>query len=197
MIKQTIISIGREFGTGGHEIATKLAQKLGFNIYDRNSLEQISKTRNLDIKEWLAYEEKVSNPLVSRTVQGYSSTMDDILAQMEFDFIREKAMSGESFVVVGRCAESVLRGNDNIISIFLLGDDAFRISRVSSQYGISDSDAIAKMRRHDISRKKYHNKYSKYNWGESRAYDLTINVSNLSQDEVIDLIINYLKLREK
>lgn len=195
MIKQTILAIGREYGTGGHEIAQKIADELQINLYDREILEQISKAKNLDIKEWVAYEEKVSNPLISRTVAGYTNSMEAILAQMEFDFIREKAMSGESFVVVGRCAESVLRGNDNIISIFILGDDAYRIERVSEKYKISESDAIAKIRRHDISRKKYHNKYSKYHWGDSRSYDLTINVSKLGQEKTIETIINYVKLR--
>ena len=196
MIKQTIIAIGREYGTGGHEIARKLAAKLEYNFYDRDMLEQISKSKNMDLKEWVAYEKKVSNPLISKTALDFSNTMDDILAQMEFDFIREKAMSGESFVIVGRCAESVLRGNDNLVSVFLLGDDAFRISNVTKRFDISDSDAIAKIRRHHMSRKKYHNKYSKYNWGDSRSYDLTMNISRLTQEQVIETIINYIRFRE-
>lgn len=195
MKKQIIISISREYGTGGHEVAEKIANQLDVKIYDRNLLDHLAGEKDIKAEDWESYDEKAGNPLITRHVRGFSNSMEEHLAQMQFDFIRAKAMSGESFVIVGRCAESVLRGNDNLVSFFILGDDDDKMRRVAKKYNISESDAIAKIRRHDISRKKYHNKYSKYKWGDSRAYDLTLNVSRMGIEKTTAIMLEYLNLR--
>ena len=106
MEKQVIISISREFGSGGHEIAEQIAKNLGFHFYDRSMLDDLAREKNLQIEDLEKYDEKPRNPFISRRVGGHTNSMEEIVAEMQFDYLREKADSGESFVIVGRCAET-------------------------------------------------------------------------------------------
>ena len=103
MSKQLIISIGREYGSGGHEIAMKIAEKYGLPLYDHSILDQIAKDRGLDVKVLEEYDEKKRNMFLTRTVRGMTNSPEHSVANLQFDFLRDKAAAGESFVVVGRC----------------------------------------------------------------------------------------------
>ena len=101
--------------------------------------------------------------------------MEDVLAEMQFDFIREKADSGESFVIVGRCADAVLSGRKGLVRIFISGYEEPKVEHVMKKYGLDRKQALEKMKRHDLTRKWYHNRYAKTKWGDSRHYDICIN----------------------
>ena len=176
---QTIISVSREFGSAGHVIAERIAKDHGLNFYDRHILDEIATENNMKVEVLEKYDEKPRNAFLSRRVGAFSNSMEEILAEMEFDYIRKKAESGESFVIVGRCAETVLNGHSGLISIFIVGDELAKIKRIMEVYKISESDAIAKIRRHDKKRKQYHNRHSSFRWGDSRYYDMCINSSRL------------------
>ena len=192
---QTIISVSREFGSGGHLMAEKIAREHGLKFYDRRILDDIANENNIEVEILEKYDEKPRNSFLTRRVGSYSNSMEEILADMQFDYIRKKAESGESFVIVGRCAESVLKGHKGLISIFVTGDEECKLARVKEVYQLSDIDAIAKMRRHDRKRKKYHNRHSDFKWGDSRNYDLCINSSKLGIDQTADTLENYIKAR--
>ena len=130
MAKQMIISIGREFGSGGHAIAELLAKDLGIKMYDRNMLDEIAREKDVDVKNLEEFDEKPRKFLISRRVRDYSNSMEEIIAEMQFDYIRKKADSGESFIIVGRCAETVLKGREGLISIFILGNKKEKLARV-------------------------------------------------------------------
>ena len=197
---QFIISVGREYGSGGHAIATILAEKFNVPMYDRNMLDQMAERNGIDAESLHKHEEMKHQGLV-RTVRGHSSSVQDSIAQLQFNFIREKAESGESFVVVGRCAENVLRGNPALISIFIRGEEAAKTERISRLYKLNKIEAKAKMFRHDKKRKAYHNYYSKMKWGDSRGYDICINSSLMGVEETAELlyqmISTYLKNKEQ
>lgn len=176
---QTIISVSREFGSAGHVIAERIAKDHGLNFYDRHILDEIATENNIKVEVLEKYDEKPRNAFLSRRVGAFSNSMEEILAEMQFDYIRKKAESGESFVIVGRCAETVLTGHSGLISIFIVGDELAKIKRIMEVYKISESDAIAKIRRHDKKRKQYHNRHSSFRWGDSRYYDMCINSSRL------------------
>lgn len=195
MAKQTIISVGREFGSAGHEIGEKLAGELGLKFYDRNMLDEIAQEKKIDVKELEKYEEKPRNMIFTRKVNGYSNSLEEIIANMQFDFLRKKADAGESFVVVGRCAEEVLRDREELISIFVLGDQDEKLARVKEKYQLDDAAALAKMKRHDKNRKRYHNRYSDGKWGDSRSYDLCVNSSRLGVDRTVDILVKYIRKR--
>ena len=122
MEKQLIISVGREFGSGGHEVAQKLADDYGIALYDHDLLKEIAAKKNLKSEDLEAYDELKWNRFLYRTVRGLNSSPEQNVANLQFDFLKEKAKSGESFVVVGRCSETILREYESMVSIFIRGD---------------------------------------------------------------------------
>ena len=192
---QTIISVSREFGSGGHIIAEQIAKDHGLKFYDRHLLDDIAAENNMNAAVLEKYDEKPRNAFLSRRVSGFSNSMEEILAEMQFDYIRKKADSGESFVIVGRCAESVFSGHKGEIYIFVVGDDEAKIKRVEKVYGLNTSEAILKMKRHDKKRRQYHNRHSSFRWGDSRNYDLCINSSKLGLDQTADALEDYIRAR--
>ncbi|MBQ7839317.1 MAG: cytidylate kinase-like family protein [Lachnospiraceae bacterium] len=197
MSEQLIISIGREFGSGGHVIAEKLAARFGLALYDHNLLDEIAQEKELDAETLKKYDEVPRNMVFSRTVKGFSSSSEENIAHMQFDFLKRKAAAGESFVVVGRCAETMLKDYNGLISIFVLGDIPVKTARVMEVYGLREKEARFKMERHDRHRKMYHNYYCKGKWGDSRNYDLSINSSRLGIERTVDFLESYIKERQK
>ena len=195
MEKQLIISIGREFGSGGHVIAEALAKKFNIPMYDHNLLDHIAAEKNLDLETLKKFDEKPRNVLLSRTVKGHSSSPSDNIAMMQFDYLKKKAEKGESFVIVGRCAEMVLKEFEGMISIFILGDKECKTKRVMEVYDISKEEARKKMERHDVYRKQYHNSYCDSKWGDSRSYDLCVNSSRLGIDGTVAMLADYIRAR--
>ena len=195
MDKQYIVVISREFGSGGHEISEMLSKKLNVNLYDRKMLDEIAMEKNMHVDQLKKHEEKPRRKLLSRRVRGYSNSPEEIIAEMQFDYIRKKADSGESFVIVGRCADTVLRDRPGMISIFVTGDKECIIKRIMNVFGISREEAESKRKRHDRTRKQYHNIHSDFKWGDSRYYDVCINSSKLGEDITADLLETYIKER--
>ncbi len=192
---QTIISVSREFGSGGHVMAEKIARDHNLNFYDRHILDEIANENNMQVEVLEKYDEKPRNAFLSRRVGAFSNSMEEILAEMQFDYIRKKAESGESFVIVGRCAETVLSGHKGLISIFVVGDELAKIDRIQQVYHLDESEAIAKIRRHDKKRKQYHNRHSSFRWGDSRYYDVCINSSKLGLERTGSALENYIAER--
>ena len=194
------ITIERKYGSGGHEIASILSEKFNIPMYDRNMLDQMAEKNGIDSEELHKHEEMKHQGL-HRTVRGHSSSIQDTIAQLQFDFIRNKAASGESFVVVGRCAENVLRDNPALISIFVRGDEEAKTERICRLYKLNKLEAKAKMFRHDKKRKAYHNYYSKMKWGDSRGYDFCVNSSLMGVEATAEalykMISEFLKSKEQ
>ena len=188
---QLIISIGREFGSGGHEIAEKLAKHYDMPLYDHNLLDKIAEERNLNSEELKSYDE-VQDGVFHRRVRGMSSSMTEHVAQLQFDYLKEKATTGESFVVVGRCSETVLKDNKGLIAIFVNGDKDQKVARVSKK---SESQAADLMKKKDRARKMYHNINCDSKWGDSRNYELVINSSKLGVDKSVQMLIQYIDAR--
>lgn len=195
MDKQIIITIGREFGSGGHVIAEQLAEKLNLPLYDRKMISEVAEASGMDARVFEKYDEKPVNVLFSRTVNGHSNSIEDHIAERQFDFLRKKAEAGESFIVVGRCAETIFKNNASAFHIFILADKEFKVKRVTEKYNLSESEAIAKMYRHDKRRKVYHNRYSKGKWGDSRNYDLCVKSSALGVEKTVDSLIDIIQKR--
>lgn len=188
MQKQVIISISREYGSAGHEIAEKVAEDLKLPLYDRKLLEKVAEEKRVDIAVLEKNDEKQRNVFLSRTVKGFSNSVEEAVAEMQFDFIRKEAQKGESFVVVGRCSEYVLAGHPALVSVFVLGDPEAKLQHVKEKFQLDEAQALAKMKRGDSKRKAYHNYYAKLPWGDSRGYDLCVNSSKLGVEKTAKLI---------
>lgn len=195
MAKQTIIAISREFGSEGHEIARIIAEDLGLKLYDRSMLDEMADNMGIKVEVLEKHDEKPRNFFLTRTVGKYTNSMEEIVADMQFDFIKEKAESGESFVIVGRCADSVLRGMEGLITIFLIGTKEAKVKHVMDKFDLSESEALIKMARHDKKRSQYHNRHSDGRWGDSRFYDLCINSSLLGIQGTVSILEDYIRAR--
>lgn len=195
MGKQLIITVGREFGSGGHIIAAKLAEHFGIQLLDSNILAEVAKKSNASEEYLKKYDESARNLFFSRTVNGFSNSPEEIIAQMQFDYIKQKADAGESFVVIGRCADYILRENPALVRVFVLGDTEAKIKRTAEREGISEDKAKIRMEQADKRRKYFHNTHSENKWGDSRSYDITVNSSKLGLDSTVELLIKYIELR--
>ncbi len=197
MEKQLIISVGREYGSGGHEIAEKLAKHYGIQLLDHNLLDEIAAKKNVKMDHLRELDEKHKNPLSSRTVRGYSSSPEENLLYLQFDYLRDKADSGESFVIVGRCSETILKQYDCMISIFILADRDKRTERIMRLYHLTESQAVKKIREKDTSRRRYHNSFCVGKWGDCRNYDVSLNSSKLGIDGSVKLLTEYIDRRKQ
>ena len=197
MNKQVIISIGREYGSGGHDIADALAERFGLDLYDVNILREIAVERGLDASLLEKYDEVPKKRIISRSVRGYSNSPEENIANIQCEYLQKQAAEGKSFVVVGRCSEAILKEYDGLITIFVLADKDVKLERISTIRKMSYAEAEATMNRHDKKRKEYHNYYCTGKWGDSRNYDISINSSKLGIDGTIDFLEAYIKERIK
>lgn len=194
MTSQLIISIGREFGSAGHEIAEQLAKHYNIDLLDHNLLDEIAVEKEVDPENLKHHDEKKKNKLFHRTVKGFSSSPEENVSLLQFEYLRKKASNGDSFVVVGRCSESVLKEYDCMISIFVLGDRAVKRERIMELYNMNEAMADRFMTEKDMKRKRYHNSYCQGKWGDSRNYDISINSSTLGVEKTTKLLVEFIDM---
>ena len=192
MEKQLIISVAREVGSGGHEIAEILAKHYNIPLIDKNILEEIAEKKNVDATDMKDIDKKYVTPLFKRTVRGFSSSMQENIYLLQFEYLQEKAKAGESFVVVGRCGEDVLKEYDALVSIFVLGDKEAKKERIMRKYDKNEFMAERLMHEKDTERKRYHNSFCEGKWGDSRNYDISVNSSVLGIHETAELLIDFI-----
>lgn len=192
MAEQMIISISREYGSCGHEVAELVAKELGIALYDRNLLDAVAEEKDMSADKLRKFDEKPRNLFMTRSVNGHSNAMEDVVAQMQFEYLQKKAAAGESFVVVGRCGETALKEYKNLVKVFVMGDKQDKIEHIMKKFQLSETEAETKMNRHDTKRKAYHNHYSENKWGDSRGYDLCIS-SKAGVQNTARIIVDYVK----
>ena len=212
MDERTVITIGREFGSGGHEIGMKLAEKLGIKCYDKELLELAAKESGLCEELFASQDEKPTNSFLYSLVMdtyslGYTNSYVDMpinhkvfLAQ--FDAIKKLA-ERESCVIVGRCADYALEDNPYAVSVFIKASLDERVQRIKRIYELNDSKAADliqktdKITKTDKSRASYYNYYSSKKWGEAKSYNLCIDSGLVGVDGAIDMILKFIELKEK
>ena len=192
MDKQLIIALGREVGSGGHEIAEKLAKYYNIPLIDKNIIEEIANKKNVDATDLREVEKNFMFPLVNRNVRGFSSSIQENVYLLQFEHLQEKAKAGESFIIVGRCGEDILKEYDALVSIFVLGDIEVKRARIMERYGKNEFMAERMMREKDIERKRYHNSFCEGKWGDSRSYDISVNSSVLGIEGTAELLIDFI-----
>ena len=200
-----IITIGRQFGSGGRSIGEKLSKKLGIPFYDKELISLAAKESGIDPEVFKDVDEKAANSLLYSLSMGlYSfgsgfSAMGDLpvndkLYLLQHKIIKEIAKK-ENCVIVGRCADYVLRDNPNCVNIFVYASMAFRKEQSVKKHGIDEERAEHILNKTDQSRANYYSFYSGQKWGMAENYDLCIDSSKLSEDKIVDLIADYIKMR--
>lgn len=208
MKTKSIITIGRQYGSGGHEIGTKVAEKLGIKFYDKEMLAVAAKKSGVcqDIIE--TYDEKPTSSLLYSIVMntystGYSGSgnlypevpIDHKVFLAQFDAIQQIANKGPC-VIIGRCADYALETYDNVITVFVQADFEARVSRIMRIYGLTEAKARERVARVDKSRSSYYNYYTNKKWGEVASYELSLSSSRLGLAGTVEAILRYVELKE-
>ena len=128
----------------------------------------------------------------SRMVRGLTNKNEEVLALMEFDFLKEQADQGKSLVVLGHWAEEVLKGNPNLTTFFISADPRFKIPRIMKEHGLNEVEAAKMMKKHNKKRKSYHNYYCSHSWGDSRYYEMCLRSDKLGTVRTAALMSSYL-----
>ena len=203
MDKHIVITIGRQFGSGGREIGKRLANSLGISFYDKELLAIAARESGLSKDIFEMHDEKTTNSFLYSLVMdtyamGYSTPtyvdmpINQKVFLAQFDTIR-KIASEESCVIVGRCADYALEGYTDYTSIFVHGDMGDKIKRVMNTYSLNESGAKDLISKTDKKRASYYNYYTNKKWGNSINYDLTFNSSSISLDAGVELIECFIK----
>lgn len=204
MSNRTVITIGRQFGSGGRAIGRLVAEKLGIPFYDKDIIKRISKESGLSHEILDDYDEKPTNSfLYSLSLGAYTygnsitgipeMPMSDKIFVIQSDVIKKIASEGPC-VIVGRCAESILKDEADCLSVFIHADFDSRIQRVSEYDKISHDQAAEQIRKTDKKRASYHNYYSELKWGAATSYDFCIN-SKIGIENAAQLIIDMYNMR--
>lgn len=201
MTEGLIITVSREAYCGGDELAKTLAEKLGFKFYDREIISLASEKSGIHEDHFDSMEKKPTNSILYSVVMGmYSSRgayvkLDDVLTddriyKIQADIIRDMAKEGNC-VFVGRCSDYILRERKNCINIFLHANTEDRVKRVIAEQNVSEAEAKKIISRADKKRRSYYNYYTNREWGNISNYQMTLNLSSLSEQNAVDIIMNY------
>ena len=203
----TIITIGRQFGSAGHEIGERLAKHYGIKFYDKDLLTRAAKESGFCEEMIKIHDERPTNSFLYNLVMdtysfGYNSSsfVDMPISQKvflaQFDTIKKIADEGPC-VIVGRCADYALADYKNCINIFIHANEENKVKRVMEKFDLSEQKAKDMMIKKDKQRQSYYNYYSSKKWGRSDNYDISINSSKLGIEGTVNLLISYIENFEK
>lgn len=188
-----IITIGREYGSGGHEIGKKLAEKYGIKFYDKAALIHAAKGSGYYDEIISFFEEKPVNSLIyAIAMNSYSEK----IGKKQFETIRT-IVGLESCVIIGRCGNYIFSENNNITSVFIHADIQKRIRRVTDIYKNDSKNIKSVIENTDKHRAAFHNYYTNENWGYLGNYQLTIDSGEIGIDASVDLISDFIKKKKK
>ncbi|WP_199712451.1 cytidylate kinase-like family protein [Butyrivibrio sp. CB08] len=201
----TIITVGRQFGSGGREIGELVAEHFGIKCYDKELLSRAAKESGFCEEMIQNHDERPTNSFLYNLVMdtysfGYnaSSFVDMPISHKvflaQFDTIKKIADEGPC-VIVGRCADYALTDYDNVLNLFIYADEDAKIRRIKERFDDVKTDDQAKdmMNKKDKQRQSYYNYYSSKKWGRADSYDLCINSSKLGIEGTVKFIIQYIE----
>lgn len=199
-----IITISREFGSGGRKIGEKLAQQLSIPFYDKEILQRTAEKSGLS-QDFIANAESHSRKsfLFSIATAPYSdmkfsyqyeTPVTDQAYFAQSQVIRELA-EANNCVIVGRCADYILREEEKLLRIFIVASPDDRLRRVVDEYGMEEKDASSKIKKADKARASYVRHYTGEEWGDVKNYDLVINTSYSGIDGAVEIIKSALRAK--
>ena len=203
MEKKIIITIGRQYGSGGRYVGKKLAEQLGIAFYDKELINLASKESGICGEFFEKADERNSGSLLKALAMGFSMNnaifqsndylSNESLFQIQSDVIR-KVAAEQSCILVGRCADYALESYPNVVSIFIRADMEDRIRRVATRLDLTDAKAKDLINKSDKKRASYYNYYTNKKWGDAESYDICINSSKFGVDGCVKAIKDFLEL---
>ncbi len=204
MSKRLIITVARQYGSGGREIGERVAEILGIPLYDKQLIADAASKGNLNVEVLKKTDETAANSLlytlamgsnvVGTTMHfGYKMPINDKLFILQSEVIKDYAKNG-SCVIIGRCADYVLREDKDVFRLFIYGDLEHRRARVTERHPeIKTSQIVDVINKTDRRRASYYNFYTGNKWGKYDNYDMAINSSTLGIEGTAQLIVSCAK----
>ena len=204
---ETIVTIGRQFGSSGHEIGRELAEYYGIAYYDKELLTRAAKESGFCEEMIKSNDERPTNSFLYNLVMdtysfGYnaSSFVDMPISQKvflaQFDTIKKIANEGPC-VIVGRCADYALADYQNCVHVFISADEDFKLKNIMEKHQLTAAKAKDMMIKKDKQRQSYYNYYSSKKWGRADSYDLTLNSAKLGVKGSVEMLVRYIEEFEK
>lgn len=195
-----IITIGREHGSNGHDVARELEKTLGYACYDKEIVDHASENSSFSKEIFHSYDEKRVSPYIvplphyMGMSEGFRLNMQ--VASAQFDAIRALADKGNC-IFVGRCADYILRSRKDVLRVFIMADEGFRVETLMKRKNITAEQAKKLLKEVDKDRASYYRYYTDQIWGDSDNYDLCINSAPLGVAGTAAVIKAYLEQIEK
>ena len=197
-MKDLIITISRQYGSGGRQIGRKLAQELGIPFYDKEVIDLAAKESGLAVDFIRGQEQQLTQSLLFSIVTNFNAaassafspnmlSLSDQVYLAEAKAIRDLADKG-SCVIVGRCADFILKDRPDCLHIFIHADMEHRAARVRERYGETKQPMEKRLQEKDSKRKIYYKHYTNRNWGEAQNYHLCLNSGLIGVDKCTDII---------
>lgn len=195
-MENKVITISRQFGSGGRTIGKKIAEELGYAYYDKDLIEKVAKESGLapeyieEQGEYAPSKNPFSYAFIGRSINGMS--VNDYLWNMQRKVILELAEK-EPCVIVGRCADYILRERNDCLNVFIHADEEKRAERIVTLYGETESSPKKRLDEKDRKRAVNYKYYTGRNWGEACNYHLTLDSGKLGIDHCVKLICDCIK----
>lgn len=199
-----IITLTRQYGSGGREIGQKLAEKFGIKFYDNELIARAAKESGFAEVAFQKAEEKASNSFLYSLAMGMNSygsqefgfaglSLDDKIFLAQSNVIRKVADEG-ACVIVGRCADYILKERKNVVSVYLQAGIDARIQRAIELYGISEKKAAEEVLKMDKRRANYYNYHTSEKWGYAGNYDMVLRTDEIGVDNCVELIAQFVQM---
>ena len=199
MSEYKIITISRQFGSGGHEIGEKLADRLGIPLYDNQLVSMAAEELGYTEESVGRADESALNSFITAyssvpvsyasfiNTASYMPSLDMKVYQKQSEIIFALAEKGPC-VIVGRCADYILRDKVDCINVFICAEKADRIKRIAERYNLTEKKAADRIRKTDRERKFYYETYTGLEWGSIYSHQALLNASLLGIDKIVDLL---------
>ena len=184
-----VITISREYGSGGRQIGEQLAKELGFAFYDKDLLKIVAEKSGIDEEVIRKADEEAANPLFATYYPPHldPGSLNDRVFKMQADLIKEKAAT-ENCVIVGRCGNYVLEDAENAVHVFIYADEDAKVTRTMERHQISRDEAEKRIKKMDKQRRAYYQYYTEWKWARTEGFDIMLNSSALGVDATVAAI---------
>lgn len=189
-----VITVSREYGSGGHQIGKLISEQLGIAFYDKELITMVAKESGFSEDFISENEQRLPSSLLYQMImQDYEAPLDKSLSYEDALFVAQSRVirriaSEKSCVIVGRCADYILKGRPNTINLFLYADMQHKINRAIAEYGISSDDAPVEITKIDKSREEHYFRYTGQHWGDSRNYSATFDTGLIPIARIAEII---------
>lgn len=203
-MKNYIVTIAREYGSGGRECGKKLAELTGYKFYDKDLITLAAQKSGMSTDALNSVDEKAASSLLYTLALGssiYNSGMgsvnlpiNDKLFVVQSQIIKDIANSGEGAIIVGRCADYVLSERDNVVKVYITSDFDTRVNTVMKRHDLTQSQARDLIIKTDKRRSNYYSYYTGEKWGKADKYDVVVSTARIGIDGAAGLIADYIKI---